>query len=143
MKKQKYYIPELTEFKEGFEYEFHTMTDKGSIYTPKEDVVEKKIYSKECINAGNICSRSLSTIKDMLHDGSIRVKYLDENDIKELGWKESRHKELNWFKLNKFILFKHNSSNLLSIESFNEIQYFRGRIKNKHELKLIMEKIGV
>jgi len=140
----KYYIPLPEEFCVGFEYEervkgYQEDWDKGVIYIHDT--------STGCWE---------SNIQDVLmnyDDGCIeyRIKYLDSEDIESLGFLESKYKGINVFRLKHYLLFLFKDC-FVSIESlvtdYNELtgyssQIFRGVIKNKKELELVLKQIGV
>lgn len=132
----KYYTPKIEEFHIGFEYELDS--------------------SPEIFDY-----RDLDIIDDEIREDRIRVKYLDSQDIESFGfeidkvvlqefykekkvhiksdvyrykiWKvKCQHRpDTHWFKLEA--LFEDNEWHTL----------FEGKIKNKSELKIILQQIGV
>lgn len=85
MKNNKFYVPDLTEFHIGFEYELidHSSNNFGSDVSTcswkKYTMLEKDIYNDEA-------DTNLSVIAQYQRKGYCRVKYLDQIDMKELGW---------------------------------------------------------
>jgi hypothetical protein len=78
-----------------------------------------------------------------------RIPRLSRQDIKELGWEDYIFNEVKCFKKNKWLLFWF-TKNMVSIgakittKEVNEsIQYYRGKCKNKAELRWVMKNIGV
>jgi len=127
---EKYYIPDLKEFRVGFEYE-----QTGSPLYPHEHW-DKRIYTY-CNNG------DLSYIQMNIINKYIRVKYLDHDDIISLN-----------FNFSHDVYVKNCGDRLLSLvikddkiricEMSNSDKYkvlFYGKIKNKSELKDILEKI--
>ena len=80
MKLDKYYTPELEEFHQGFEYEIWL----NSAYTPEKYI--KKIF--EFVDKNNIWDDDITNLLACAYNGgdTLRVKYLDQEDIKSLGW---------------------------------------------------------
>lgn len=143
----KYYQPELEEFHIGFELEIFSI-DMGiwGIYviTDRDAPVE----FKEDIELDNC-----------------RVKYLDEDDIKDLGWKFKEtftspftNKMLTHFEIieevgfntgNKYILCTtdYPSGILISKTNYGSwgetYQEMNLTIKNKGELKRLMKQLGI
>lgn len=73
----------------------------------------------------------------------MRVKYLDEQDIKSLGFKEDTYNGVKCFTKNNCQIFFFGD-NVISIDLFAgefRNQYFRGLVKNKSELEVILKQI--
>lgn len=92
----KYYIPDISEFHVGFEYEHcHSSIrfvmldlrtgDRTNETEPKE-IWEKSVFTG---NEFDVWKSSFN-FDDSLRDGQIRVKYLDKEDIESLGFKEDQ-----------------------------------------------------
>ena len=143
----KYYIPTIEEFHVGFEYE-----EKSSgIWT-------KRIY--DGINPILKTSSDNSSIQDYINCEICRVKYLDSEDIKILGFYpvipvnvdvksdyNVTHWATNLYADSMQILKDYPYTNNMYSISFgnpgrNKI-LFDGVIKNKSELKQILKMIGV
>lgn len=135
----KYYLPKIEEFHSGFEFE---------MYVAGSDTE----YTKEVFNLTSMISTSIQNIYNKnLEYGWIRAKCLDRADIEELGWEESPDEPEEWF-----WAYKGNQENQLyidtipqlggikGIEIFTEFGLsFRGYIRNKSELRKIMERLGI
>ena len=122
---EKYYTPEISEFYVGFECYVLGMIGK-------EDGTEqfhrqKIIFTKEDFNTN--------------HCRVIEAKYLDQTDIEELGWKQLTD-----------IWVLESGGRLLNLGHYDEdktqmyiddhqtkVSYFIGYIKNKSELKKLMQ----
>lgn len=149
----KYYQPELEEFHVGFEYEIFEDWD-----IQPEKTWHSQIYGSHGINPENMGYVSPNVLKD------IRVKYLDEQDIKDLGWELQGEtpspytgKPLKTFKITKQVGFNTGSdyylettdSNKIMITIFEYSSYGGGKeemsftIKNKSELKKLMKQLGI
>lgn len=132
-----YYTPSIEEFHVGFEYEYKnhdgTVKDLSQIEW-KKDIVDS-------LNKLPYIERGLC-IK-----GNTRVKYLDNQDIEELGWKF----DLNiTTKTNRYCLNKEITVKLLHGKEWNKIRIFShdigifsGTIKNKSELRKLMQQLNI
>lgn len=119
METQQYYVPDITEFHIGFEYE----------------ILIDGVWLKTFITI----ETSLLQVKEQIKSKIIRVKYLDKKDICQLGWKETS-KDCFQLKAKDYSLFlgkKHTC-----IMRFDDI-LFTGAIKNKLELKKIMQMLRI
>ena len=79
-----YYTPTIDEFHVGFEYEEEDTiyTDKGW-YTKKSNVFKKCVYGDDSYIQNYYLNER---VKRNLFVNKIRVKYLDKDDIEELGF---------------------------------------------------------
>ena len=132
-KENKYYTPSIEEFHIGFEYEYYIATtglwhDQSIVFI--EDFEE---------------------IEEYLSYNKIRVKYLDQEDIKSLGWE---YQGKNGYMINKkywLDFFEDDNCNICieegsSIGTFegDEVDcIFRGFCKNKNELKKVLQMLGI
>ena len=145
----KYYTPEINEFYIGFEYEYKLNNEYCNVAFHPSDMVEYARFQK-----------------DLYYDNLIRVKYLDKDDIKSLGFKYIDYTVKNFefilaycndvninnfkcYNINKYQnLFFDNSSNavhniiITTTINGNNIPKLIGNIKNKSELKQILKMIG-
>jgi len=121
----KYYTPEISEFHVGFEYE--------------EDDNNTNNWKKELVYTCN----DLDYFDDLIREGNIRVKYLDCQDVLELEWRQNNN-PLS-FSLNGFdILLSKNNTWITIYEDKGADEYsFRGNIKNKSELKRLMQQLNI
>lgn len=110
-----YYTPTIEEFHIGFEYEL--LTDHHDIWDSYQ--IEDK-----------------HDLFDALTE-TTRVKYLDQSDIESLGWK----KEENCFVKNNYKLYLYGNTHI-QIQSSGNLN-FNGTIKNKSELKKLMQQLGI
>tara|TARA_R110000868_G_scaffold14173_3_gene66100 strand:- start:2350 stop:2757 length:408 start_codon:yes stop_codon:yes gene_type:complete len=127
----KYYTPEIEEFHVGFEYE---------ITNGYEWV--KKIFSKE-----DLKSFLYEQLENGINQQHIRVKYLDKEDIESLGWSDYiPPQEYNhvWKKGNFWIsVWFNNEIPKVRITFKNLFFLFDGNIKNKSELKKLMQQLEI
>ncbi len=113
----KYYVPSIEEFHVGFECE-HKLCDTWRELT--------------CYHIPH----GHRTLEDLY-----RVKYLDKQDVEELGWKENLREtyfELEEYQLN---LWYFENIPYVSIYNTTSISIFMGKIMNKSELKKLMEQL--
>lgn len=131
-----YYIPNIEEFHAGFEYEILN----------KKDVWLKQTFGKH--------SYAPTTKKDLpLH--YFRVKYLDKEDIEDLGWvvKEKFSNGIitaikDYYNEREdsvdTIYLRYSQNQSWCLLYINEdVTRFSGVIKNKSELKVIMKQLSI
>lgn len=145
---REYYIPKLEEFHTGFEYE---------IYIP-----EKEEWGKETfyLNKSHIDLVRYVDIQDQHSTYFIRVKYLNKKDIESLGWRwhadkispygESMYtiyKEEGFNSGTEYTLFHLGTSTRIQIfehGSYGDtLDGFKVNIKNKSELKKLMQQLSI
>ena len=133
-----YYVPSIEEFHVGFEYEFKNHLDKFIGATVEEDWATPPYSSN-------------------IYTGDIRVKYLDRSDIEELGWKEK-----TWYNYSGYFGMEVNDKeytlgfhsndpasplsmrvDIIRNDYGNNVMLFQGIIKNKSELKKIMQMVKI
>jgi len=131
-----YYTPKLEEFHRGFRYEIQNVETVGW-----EKVVEAGEFMET-----NHCEDISEAI-----DTEIRVKYLNDVDLKELGWKkEIVENEISggeyWLNSNGiFMLYKNGKiGHNYTIDNWKRPEkecsiVFKGKIKNYNELKKLMQ----
>lgn len=177
---EKYYTPDLEEFHVGFRYEIPAWGVKeyidevtGAItYSSsfvkfelrkemlwewqtrcREELIELQKTSEGCVgNMGADYRHMWEVITTGIKEGTVRVKYLDRDDIEELGWVQDKDNDRRYYidlKKGKYALYLLETSNeivitslLSKITNFDEI-IFVGSIKNYNELKTLMKQIGI
>jgi len=151
-----YYKPEIKEFCIGFEYEVklqrHTSGTisetvwsqcKFGFRSKGEDILKgEAIKNNECF---------IDNLQPLISSGYIRVKYLDKDDIKYLGWKMRAEAVSGGNPNNPTLIFKMDTYELrytisengipcISIkDTYVDYQHFSGFIKNKSNLKTLMQ----
>lgn len=142
----KYYIPDIKEFRPGFEYEI----------TNGYEWVEKK-FSKL-----DLKSFLYGELENGIKQEYIRVKYLDRQDIESVNfgkkfterqvlfgdevWTYQKHIGICTYRINywsndcKCVIEIHNDETM-NLNEFHQI--FNGNIKNISVLKEVLEMIGV
>lgn len=139
----KYYAPTINEFYEGFEFELQTVCDFGKSKDPRGYEVTTSLVA--WIDQTFILNYHNSIIKKALENNVVRVKYLDEQDIKSLGFKEDVYNGVKCFTKNNCQIFFFGD-NVISIDLFSgnfRNQYFRGLVKNKSELKRLLNQLNI
>lgn len=128
MEYNKYYTPTIEEFHIGFEFEVQGLKDSEITW--------------QSISVKNI--DALMLIDRM----TTRVKYLDKEEIESLGWKDcdNIYNTIRW-DFNDYILMFYKKDNRYLIFRDcgpNNIQtVFNGFIKNKSELKKLMQQLNI
>lgn len=118
----KYYTPSIEEFHVGFEYE---------VYDRLHNIWNKE--NNFFLQQGDF-------------DDSIRVKYLDQEDIESLGWIiDDRNSKILYCCVEdgRDIYMDYNIESKFCKISLLEEDLFKGTIKNKSELKFIMQCLGI
>jgi len=136
----KYYTPDISEFFVGFEYE--------ELFPDKWKHVYMDIFELEGCN-----------LDSMIYSKDLRVKYLDKEDIEELGFEGNESNSVyfskkdcltsagtnfldcrlvHWFgkenrELDIYAVYGKDDENLI----------FRGIIKNKSELKKLLKQLNI
>lgn len=142
-----YYTPELEEFHIGFEYE------QNEDY----DVLPEKKWHKQTFHPSNFNPESPYFIsQNSIYAETIRVKYLDREDIEILGFSEDKeyrerprqisYKPINFRKgayiINFWITrFEDNPEHKIEIKIQNFILFY-GICKNKSKLKSLLKDVG-
>jgi hypothetical protein len=158
----KYYIPTIDEFHVGFRYEISyvvTYTDgRENKYTPWKKKVADTMILKMVKN--NVYEKW-----DYTSAAFFRAKYLDRDDIEELGWtykgKHYYYKQDEWYeipcdKYSNYYLHKYNDSDIgrggftiiqASPDGYSlqgdDIFKFDGDIKNYNEFKFLMSRLSI
>lgn len=137
----KYYTPELHEFHIGFQYE--AKSNGNYVYINKHDEPNWKLQT---FSGGflNDEGSEVDAIEKELKNNNIRVKHLDREDIESFGF--VKHKTIdNYWKLNEHVLRLKNSK--ISIYIYDEYTIdrliFEGTIKNKSELRKLMQQLNI
>lgn len=144
----KYYTPKIEEFHVGFEYEklYRNIKEQwwvDSIWKPNDSV--HNFFNLQVPRAYKIPE-------------SIRVKYLDKEDIESLGWvydKTSTNGELKFVKDNIMLYYRPKTkelgtftldpskSDFFSKYSVDNKQVKFLIIKNKSELKVLLKQLNI
>jgi len=135
---KKYYTPSLEEFHVGFEYE--SLQDNRQ--PEKDNSWCKLALTWDDENFMKYYNNNVST--------DYRVKYLDQEDIIELGWTEEKDSPDGRFSILKddihYYLIKYGHNHKYEIRCMHpSYKYgsFLGTIKNKSELRKVMQMVGI
>lgn len=136
MQENKYYVPEMGEFHIGFEFE-----SKYVLFSPE-------LSWEKCILKSKDASWFFDSYIQDAYGEEFRVKYLDQQDIEELGWEHQYTKDgvdYYYYYTNigvwQLTHGSHNEVRIIhkGISTESNVQFFRGTIKNKSELKKVMQ----
>ena len=134
----KYYTPTIEEFHVGFEYEEETIiyTDKGW-FTHKDLGWEKKIFDSTSYMENYYLSERVKRGLVGKYNPTIRVKYLDREDIESLGFAQTVEDQYTLDDI-EFLIDDDLFVQIIKDDGF----LFQGTIKNKSELKKVLKMIG-
>jgi hypothetical protein len=142
----KYYIPEIEEFHVGFECEFYNSKDKHFYFEAPDGWIKTMIGE-------NLYLREFTNQYQLLKENLFRVKYLNKEDIESCLSNLLDFKIIN-FEDDNFIEYEFSkggmeysglytiSDRIFSVYENDEC-LFRGEIKNKSELKILMKQLGI
>ena len=149
MEKDKYYVPTIDEFFDGFEYEFYKA---GTDY----EYIKMK-FSFSIDNLSDLSRPIISDIyKSVLQDAWLRIKYIDKEDIESLGWRPIKpfsNECLTFIRIVKSIPYMNkdvyldyypatHSININNNEKYEDhVCWFNGKIKNKSELIKLLKQL--
>jgi len=128
----KYYTPDISEFYVGFEYE--SLQDER---LPDEDSSWAKITIET--------PRELREFLDYyIHDSiaQLKVKYLDQKEIESLGFKQGKLPYQFFFNTYMLVDLGNNKYSISQPYLYDDTE-FRGIIKNKSELRKLLEQLNV
>jgi hypothetical protein len=143
----KYYEPDLEEFHQGFEYERWS----SSAYTPEKYI--KEIF--EFVDKNDIWDDDITNMLACAYNGgdTLRVKYLDKEDIESLGFTQIAGDCFNLpikeyrGRLNDEvrILFRKSILIYLAMNSNDKdnVVLFTGIVKNKSELIKLLKQLKI
>jgi hypothetical protein len=139
---KKYYTPSLEEFHVGFEFEYFSKAHKGmdgnevdSQWNKCSDWIKEWDWFNNCANGKLVA---------LLNRNEIRVKYLDQDDIIELGWEQNEsHVDEVCFTFGYFLLTYFTVDGEVMIQDNDGYTRFCAIIKNKSELRKVMQMVGI
>jgi len=151
----KYYVPDITELYVGFKCEMKNSSDP--IHFDWEHCTFKDDFSNEL--SEDYCFEYLRTD---LKEENIRVKYLDREDIESLGFNDKHYNNIqsrsSYFKIKEnndvyqiavyWHMLKDDRESLIRIykgkmHNYPYTEIFRGEIKNKSELKVLLNQLKI
>jgi hypothetical protein len=144
----KYYVPDIEEFRIGFEYEYHEHFGK-----------DFGKWNKYTVTSNTI----LEQILNLITSGSIRVKYLDKEDIESCGFELEYSADLTYSStytrdcpdsgvLNSIKISLQLYPNtsvppcIIILKEYKDGTYgtfFNGTIKNLSELKVLLKQLNL
>lgn len=138
MEEDKYYTPEIDEFFDKFEFEY------------KEYLEESDEYSNRWITSKFDTRSGLGhEITHQLYEETLRVKYLDKEDLIELGFNPVKDVEVNmcnkqiYYKDQKYsVVFNYDRITDIVIQK-DSFPVFNGVVKNKSELIKVLKMLGI
>lgn len=150
MKKNKYYTPKDEEFHRGFRFEMPNRDGEPGSW---------KLYAYKHTPGANfdideLCSHHQKTMKEL-----VRVKYLNQDDIEELGWEWVQTREIpgdDDLTMHTFMHYE-NVGNIFQltliggsvkiiakgVDASRNGVLFLGEIKNYNELERVMFQVGI
>jgi hypothetical protein len=152
---EKYYTPEINEFYDGFEFEDNRY---GKPKSSDELIDFQNAWYKEVFKC-SLEGMDLYTIKQGIENECIRVKYLDNKDLKDIGFKHVNGKllkdvgqlyeynngryfvHINYIRFSTWCVLKIESS--VKINSERTLIVHSISIKNKCELIKLMKQLNV
>lgn len=150
---ENYYTPKIEEFHEGFEYEQKSSFGDGTVKTIEQYNLaewQKRTYN---LDTYPYLDRTMTGHNSNNLPSAVRVKYLDRDDIESLGWKKrlGTYIEiyyLNWAEEegnNKGIWLEKKGEMYTILNAMTKINFmqFWGFIKNKSELKKLMQQLNI
>lgn len=127
MKDMKYYTPKALDLIAGMDCEI--LSDEGKW---------RKTNIANATQFGTILN--LVIFLKSLRLGEVRVKYLDKDDIEDLGYKFNK---LYGFDNGSHCIIDKGNNWYEIIEKHSEVPLFNGKLNNKSELKLIIKMLGI
>lgn len=125
----KYYTPTIEEFHVGFEYQ--------TLIQEHDMCVWYKVKVNSLIDINDV----FDIYNGKKENNTIRVKYLDKEDIESFGFKIT---ELYGFVKDKWCILLRGEHRLEIVRKENPVDViFYGTIKNKSELKGLLKQLGI
>jgi len=133
MNKNKYYTPKIEEFFVGFEFETNYLSDvwESRVLSSSEADYFFNTYYADAVAT------------------EFRVKYLDKEDLENLGFiktKEDTFEKYSTSKYAAWVLYVYDNKISITFyhpdDSKGELWFF-GTIKNKSELKKLLTQLGI
>ncbi len=137
MIENKYYVPDITEFREGFEFESNYV-----LFQP---------YTKRCGDGSEDWYKHTLNLKDHgwfwgsykndAYPTEFRVKYLDQEDIESFGFIQD---SLYSYTKEDWIIEAcvDDIADTLDIYCVSDLR-FKGKIKNKSELQVLLKQLAI
>ncbi len=134
----KYYTPDVSEFHVGFEFE--ALQDERF---PKDDSSWEKLLIEDYINKNYTVYSMERAIKGWYDGQEQRVKYLDKEDIESLGF-ILKYPDGNLYTKGLYNLYFEKDNRICILQTKDRPHtLFDGTIKNKSELKILLNQLGI
>lgn len=155
----KYYTPELSEFHIEFEYETYNMSagfvvtdfSDGEYSYTETNTPTEKMWFKEKLRLPTMPLDTWSDLKEInkrIDESRVRVKYLDQKDLLELGWVE--HLKSTEFTVEDgFWRVRIVNEGEIELDYKDNVDWKAGfilykcRVKNKSEMRKLMEMLNI
>jgi len=144
----KYYVPDITEFHVGFEYQMKSTFGDGTVKTKEQYDRAEWIDQVYDLRSFPYVDRTMTGHNSQNLPSAIRVKYLDREDIESLGFQCDTSKGLWIYCIitdesgEEYYLDYHTETNECIIHDIDE-DLFQGYIRNKNELQKILQWTGI
>lgn len=132
----KYYTPDISEFHVGFEFE-----SNYTLFSADKEWHKVTLIMPDC-------EWFWSEYLEDATESEFRVKYLDREDIESLGWEEKEPYIFTIKDTNLIYRLLFTGFDVYRIRIFEEStpikqQIFVGKIRNKSELKILMNQLRI
>jgi hypothetical protein len=152
MENNKYYTPDISEFHVCFEYEKYDKRIAVYVNIGPTNWHKHEYHTRDI---------KISNLGIYLNEGSIRVKYLDREDIESLNFTNYKKAAADWYELEghfedsfasygywtkiKLIHYKHGIKILAYEYTYNEEPetLFAGIVNNKSELIKLLKQLNI
>lgn len=140
--KELYYSPSIREFHIDFRYESYEFNDDTMEMEWRKRVFpEDGLCTTDKSGDPNLVELFYSTLKE-----DTRVKYLDQQDIEELGWIETPlplTDRKSYYRLYFKLVVSEKGIHIFEIKDEGNFTLFFGQIRNFSELRRVMIQIGI
>jgi len=139
MEQNKYYTPTIEDFHVGFEFEHNGVSTRALEEQEwTQSVMTSKMIGAIDYDLSHYCSETI------FRNMSIRVKYLDQEDIESEDWEFIQQNNTNSFTFKKDrykLAVSFNNGGYLSIYEYEGEKVNDVYIKNKSEFRKLMKQI--
>ena len=145
MEQSKYYLPDISDFYVGYEYEYKT--HDGAVHTKEymDSLPWKKSHAHDWVDITAYINRSLTgRMQTDLDIDCIRTKYLCKECIESLGWVYTANNHYELKEKSEYggpdetwLLTHYNKT--ISIEKEDSHRSYDGECKSINELKTLMK----
>lgn len=141
----KYYIPTISEFHAGFEFEMNECDGLGN-FDWNENIFCQTIQPNEISYIKKSILWDFMELNDAIKNENVRVKYIDKEDCLSLGlelkvWDGGS----GYFKIGAYTIGIYGADLFCTVSQIdygNQIIRFSGDLKNKSELQRVLKQVG-